>query len=322
MKQYKKYPKSITAAVVVPTDLDGWDLFDIANTSTDPRALTKLYNFLMDGRAPRSGCNNDSILAALAKNEHTPVAILDKMIDTLNSVIVMEQIASNSTASLEMLLKIASKYPSHAEVLARVACNIHTPKDIRDSIFEHKLTTDDKMRLCWGADWGVPFAVLEYLLDDRDPDVRAAARNGINTASINSSTQVVTAAVNPEPLSDIDYDDALDIARHSTNPNRLAKLENYPAMGVLQALAGNWNTPTNILTNLVGYSDELLNANLARNINCDEATLDRLSNNTSELVRWYVATNPSTSIATLKRLARDSIKDIQIAACKNQSSRA
>ncbi len=121
---------------------------------------------------------------------------------------------------------------------------------------------------------------------------------------------------------DEDIELQVDTAGFTSDTRILRRLAKSPYWRVLQAVASNPATPTDILADLAEYSEAVVAA-VAANPNTSVETLDKIARSKqfyASEVKLSLAMNPNTPQEILHRLEDDYDRDVRAKAFANLSS--
>jgi len=104
----------------------------------------------------------------------------------------------------------------------------------------------------------------------------------------------------------------------SPSPRQMKILQDW--YDRLERMAGDSNTPKEILEKLTNIDNHLARAKVARHPNVPKELLEKLANDESANVRWGVAENPNTPKEVLEKLSNDKDWGIREAAQKRLKS--
>ena len=102
------------------------------------------------------------------------------------------------------------------------------------------------------------------------------------------------------------YPGLIDILSPGTTGNFWDRMAKSPHIGLKSEIAGDKNTPEEVLIELAKDEDSYIRRRVAYNSNTPPEALIAMSTNSDEYTRHYVARNPSTPPEVLIELAKDS----------------
>ncbi|MDJ0746812.1 MAG: hypothetical protein QNJ32_26120 [Xenococcaceae cyanobacterium MO_167.B27] len=214
---------------------------------------------------------------AIALNPNTNSMKLRRLAKDSN-VRVRNSVASNPNTPLD-ILQIKSRDDNYA-VRNSVARNLKTPTEILELLARDSRS---EVRQNVARNLKTPTKILELLANDSEKKVR-------DSLSVNPNTPKT-------------------ILESYGNPNN----RDYLLVG---CIAGNPNTPIDVLKSLLTYSDKSRKS-LAKNPSTPTEILELLTQNSHSEVRQNVARNPSTPTHILKSFANSSSALIRASVARN-----